>query len=245
METLQTSLVCGKFWIYVAVIAIFILLGSNFECTCKPQAFNCNLYLVLPVFITSVFLLWTDRTFQRVCRHLCSSGGRDWPHTCSFLGSALRHIVKAAFIGLLWMVCVFIDGDWYVCCMNDQSEQQAQLACKSAGSITDEDRANITELKNRSWVIGSFLLFCIVCVPALWSSCGWRKHSRCERKRLFYKLILKEEKNVLREMLRKHAKEKLTKGMENRISHERWEECFDVAEELIQASTEPTVSEPE
>lgn len=71
---------------------------------------------------------------------------------------------------------------------------------------------------------------------------GWRKSSR---KKLFEKLILEEEENVLKEILRKSAKEKLTEEVKNRIRSEQWEECFDVAEELIQASMKPTISEEE
>lgn len=52
--------------------------------------------------------------------------------------------------------------------------------------------------------IGSFLLFGIVCVPALMSSCGPRT---CCRRKLYGKLILEEEENVLKEILRKSDKE--------------------------------------
>lgn len=154
MENVRTDLACGKFCTYIAVIAIFILLGGELACTCKPQGFDCNLYLILPVFIVFLFLLWTDRSFQRNCRFLCSGvfGGSGWLHICKFLGSFLRHIIKAVFIGLLWVVFVLINGNWYVCCQNDHSEQQAQLACKAAGKITEEDRVIIAELKNKSRV---------------------------------------------------------------------------------------------
>lgn len=161
MEGERANFPCARFCTYIAVIAIFLLLGRDFYCTCKPQYFDCNLYLVLPVFIVFVFVLWTDTSFQRVCRHLCSSvfGGCAPLRTCSFLGSCFHQIIKAAFIGLLWVVCILIDGDWYVCCMNDHSQQQAQLACKDLGSITDKDRVIIAELKNESRVSVFLLVF--------------------------------------------------------------------------------------
>lgn len=84
------------------------------------------------------------------------------------------------------------------------------------------------------------MLFGIVCVPALMSSFRWRKSSR---KELYKQLILEEEENVLKEILRKSAKEKLTERVKDKIRGEHWEACFDVAEELIKASTQPTVSE--
>ena len=152
MESVRTDLVCGKFCIYIAVIGIFLLLGRDFECTCKPQVFDCNLYLVLPVFIIFLFILWTDRSFQTVCRFLISDAGRL--HTFSFWGSFFRHIVKAAFIGLLWVVVVLVDGSWYVCCQNDLSEQQAQIPCRSTGRISEEERVRRT---SPGWVGRLFL----------------------------------------------------------------------------------------
>lgn len=80
-------------------------------------------------------------------------------------------------------------------------------------------------------------------MPALFSSFGWKKPWSCERKHLYYKLILKEEKNVLKEILRKYAKERLREEIESKIRGGRWEECFDVAEELVRASAQPTCSE--
>lgn len=154
MERPQNTLMCRNFCTYFAVIVIILVLGRDFGCTCKSQASDCNLYLTLPFFIIFVFILWTDKTFQRVCKHLCSygCGGRNRRYTCSFLGSLVPRVVQAAFIGLLWIIYVFLDGNWYICCMNDHSAQQAQLACKSEGSLTDKDRVLITELKNKSRV---------------------------------------------------------------------------------------------
>lgn len=156
MENLQINLACRKFWIYVAVIVIIIVLSRDFGCTCKPQNFDCKLYMTLPSFIIFIFVLWTDRSFQRVCRHLISNIRGNWLHSLSFLKSSLQYIVRAAFISLLWAVYVFLDGDWYVCCMNNLSEPQAQLPCKSFG-ITDKERVIITELQNKSRVSVFFI----------------------------------------------------------------------------------------
>lgn len=81
--------------------------------------------------------------------------------------------------------------------------------------------------------IGSFLLFGIVCVPALVSSCGPRK---CWRRKLYGKLILEEEENVLKEILRKSAKDQLTREVREKICGDQWDECFNAAAELIEAS---------
>ncbi|KAK1898129.1 Zona pellucida sperm-binding protein 3 [Dissostichus eleginoides] len=56
----------------------------------------------------------------------------------------------AFLVGLLWVAFVLLDGDWYVCCKNDGSKQQVQLACKAEANITDNERVIIEELKNSS-----------------------------------------------------------------------------------------------
>lgn len=52
-------------------------------------------------------------------------------------------------------------------------------------------------------------------------------------------MILEEEENVLTEMIRKAAKDKLTEEMQKKLNSESWGECFDVAEELIKKTTPP------
>lgn len=52
-------------------------------------------------------------------------------------------------------------------------------------------------------------------------------------------MILEEEENVLTEMIRKAAKDKLTEEMQKKLDSERWGECFDVAEHLIKNKTPP------
>lgn len=80
-------------------------------------------------------------------------------------------------------------------------------------------------------------------MPALLSTLGWRRPSSHDRKTLYYQLILEQEENVLKEILRQSAREKLTAEMKGKIHEEQWERCFDVAEELIKASTIPSISE--
>ncbi|XP_038578629.1 uncharacterized protein LOC119905550 isoform X2 [Micropterus salmoides] len=253
MEDVLTKLTSGNLRTYTAVILMFtynILLDMDFACTCKPQVFDCTSYLVLPVLIIFIYILWTDRSFQRVFRYMCSGafGCRSRPHICSFLGSFLRKLLKALLVGLLWVAFVYIDGDWYVCCKNDGSEQQAQLACKDKRRITEKEQVLIAEVKNKSRVIGGVLLFGIILMASLMPLCRWTKccgkSSSCNRKLLKDKLILEEEENVLIEILRKSVKEKLTTEVEERIRGKQWEECFDVAEELIKRS-KANISEEE
>lgn len=57
----------------------------------------------------------------------------------------------------------------------------------------------------------------------------------CQQKISIYdKLIIIEDGNVLKEVLRNSAMEKLTEGIQSKIRDKRREECFDVARELIE-----------
>lgn len=161
MEKVLTKCTPRHLSTYAAIIVMFtysILLDRDFECTCKPLHSDCNLYMALPVFIIFVLILCTDKSFQAIFRYTCCCGCRDCCHFWRFFASILFHIFKAALVGGLWTAFVLLDGDWYVCCMNDHSEKQAQLACKAVRNITDEDRIIIAELKNESRV-SVFLFF--------------------------------------------------------------------------------------
>ncbi|XP_028439405.1 uncharacterized protein LOC114559128 isoform X2 [Perca flavescens] len=148
---------------------------------------------------------------------------------------------------LLWVTSVYIDGDWYVCCWNDDSGQQKQLACKDKNNITAEEQAIIAELKNHSMVIGMSLLFCTLFLAALISSFGrmtcCKDSSCCNRNIRYYKVILDEEENVLKEILTKAAKEQLTNEIKLKMGKPEWQKCFDVAKELIEQPTAPTLPE--
>lgn len=159
----------AKLSIYTTVIVIFtynVLIGKDVACTCKPQQTECYLYMGLPVGVIFVLILWMDKKFLRIWKYnctcicipcsrsaLCSLSDACKQHCCNpFLCILLHHILKAGLVGLLWVASVLVDGDWYVCCQNDQSEQQTQLACKHKVNITAEERTIITELKNSSKV---------------------------------------------------------------------------------------------
>lgn len=241
-KQLSTYLTIIVFFVYTAV------LDRDLECTCKNQSRHCNLYMALPFLISFVLHLWVDKRFQGIwrftsttCCCTCSENCTErCESNCKFIWILIYEILKAAFIGLLWVIFVLLDGDWYVCCQNDGSEQQAQLACKK-DKATPEEKANIAELKNKSKIIGLSMLLCTLLAFAFFSSFGWRKccESRgcCNRKIFYDELILEEEENVLQEVLRKAAKDKLTKEIEKNINGKHWKECLHVAEKLIKDNT--------
>lgn len=89
-------------------------------------------------------------------------------------------------------------------------------------------------------VIGLGIL-CALLTTALikWMKCFVRKSGCCSRELDYYKLILEEEENVLKEILTTAAKEKLTNEIQDKLRNDKWTECFDVAEELINKNAKP------
>lgn len=135
--------------VYTTVIAIFsyhVLLDKDMACTCKEQQRDCWLYMFLPAFLICFLILWMDRTFQTAWKYTCGNRNLNFCYVLCY------HIVKGSFLGSLWVVSVLMDGEWYVCCHNDKSKQQSQLACKDKANITIEERGLIAELMNKSRV---------------------------------------------------------------------------------------------
>lgn len=143
---------------YMAFIVIFIhnvVLDRDFECSCRNQMRDCFSYIALPTLILFFLQLWMDNTFQRTGKYTC-------PGKCNiFCCVILYHCIKALFISLLWVVYVFIDGDWYVCCLkatnSTESSTYPDFACKDKNKdITLDERKLIAELRTSSLVSFSF-----------------------------------------------------------------------------------------
>ncbi|XP_067383698.1 calcium homeostasis modulator protein 6-like isoform X1 [Channa argus] len=259
MRNLIPKFALKQFSTYVAVIVIFVnnnVLDKNLECACtkEGQVLHCSLYMALPALILFVLQLWIDKTAQKIWRYLCTCRCTCRSCCCKcecctgffrFVLVLVYHTLKAVFIGLLWVVSLLIDGDWYVCC-NNQSEH-TQLACKDKHGIRFDEQEVLAALKNTSRVYGFSLLLSIICAAALMSLWGRKccKDTQCNRRAVFDKLILKEEKNVLKEILGKAAKEKLTQEVNRRIRGQQWESCFDAAAYLIENPAPPIISETE
>lgn len=76
------------------------------------------------------------------------------------------------------------------------------------------------------------------------SLCGWRRcceqrSNCCDRKVLYYEMILEEEESVLQDILIKDAKEQLTDKINGKIGEQKWDQCFDAAADLIKDKTTP------
>ncbi|XP_016521451.1 uncharacterized protein LOC103130503 isoform X1 [Poecilia formosa] len=228
MQTVVTNLALQKLQSYFAIVVIFtysILLRSDFECSCKRQLYYCIIYAVTPGLIATVLMLWSNRLFQRTCSY-----------RSRFKSFICRQVLKAALVGLLWVAFLLIDGDWWACCFNKLSEQQAGLPCKAAAKRSDEERETMAAIKTTSRVSGCWLLFLIVFSGAMSSWTRWR--SSCSKgatqyeETLYYKLVLEEEEAVLKEVLRESIRTKLTQQIRTKCE-DNWKECFNVAEEVM------------
>ncbi|XP_051282597.1 uncharacterized protein LOC127378077 isoform X2 [Dicentrarchus labrax] len=235
MKDIFPKFLLKQFSTFIAIIVIFVynvVLNKDLKCSCQQQTRNCNLYMALPFCILFVLQLWTDKTFQRTLKY-----------GCTFCWVLLCHILKAVFVGLLWVVSVFVDGDWFVCCWNDHSDKQAQLACKEEKDITPEEKTIIADLKDTSLVIGLCVLLGALVIAFIISSVKRMKCCKdsccCNRKNLYYKVILEEEKDAVKETFRKSAQKQLKNKIKSKIQDEHWEQCFDVAGELIKENQSP------
>lgn len=152
-----------KISIFVIIIWSFtynILLDKVVGCTCKDVDSDCWVYLLLPACIIFVLILCIDKKLRKACRYSCACTRSCSGKGCrtQLCGVLVSHTLKAICVGLLWMVSVLIDGDWYVCCKVGRSDQQAKIACKDRTNITSEEKEIITEEKNISRVsISSFI----------------------------------------------------------------------------------------
>lgn len=159
MQDLLANFPFRKISIFVIIIGSFtynVLLDRNVGCACKGVDIDCWVYLLSPAFIIFILILCIDKKMRTACRYSCACTRPC--KCCRFFGVVISHILKAICVGLLWIVSVLIDGDWYVCCNVGRSEQQAKIACSDRTNITSEEKEIITEEKNVSRVsISSFI----------------------------------------------------------------------------------------
>lgn len=157
MQDLLANFPFREISIFVIIIGSFtynVLLDRNVGCACKDVDFDCWVYLLSPAFIIFFLILCIDKKMRTACRNSCACTCPCSRKCCrtQFCGVVISHTLKAICVGLLWIVSVLIDGDWYVCCKVGRSEQQAKIACNDRTNITSEEKEIITEEKNVSLV---------------------------------------------------------------------------------------------
>lgn len=137
---------------------LFVLLKYHFLCPCDPD-YNkhicfCILYILLPAVLCFSF------TMVIACLRVKASASKDGC-SCSKCCTAF---LRALSMGLLWVIIVLFDGDWWVCLMtHSDSEADEQIACKQGTNLTKMDNINIRYHTNVSRVIA--LVFTLVMVP--------------------------------------------------------------------------------
>lgn len=147
--------------IFVTIVGSFtynILLERDIQCKCKNVAVECSTYMLIPFCIIFFLILWTDKTLQRICNYTCVCESCPPRFRTQLCGVFWSQIFKAFCVGVLWVVSVLVDGDWYVCC--ERKAQKSQLACKDKTNITAEENVMINSLKNTSRVSFSFCCCC-------------------------------------------------------------------------------------
>lgn len=153
--------------IFVTIVGSFtynILLERDIQCTCKDVGLDCSTYMFMPFGIIFFLILWTDKTLQRTCKYTCVcefNNQEQQNQQCvrtQLCGVFWSQIFKAFCVGVLWVVSVLVDGDWYVCC--ESETEKSQLACKDKTNITAEENVMINSLKNTSRVSFSFCCCC-------------------------------------------------------------------------------------
>ncbi|CAI5657629.1 unnamed protein product [Oreochromis niloticus] len=248
-----------KFSIFLTVVGTFtynILLDRDVTCTCKDVAQECTIYMTLPFLIIFFLMLWTDKTLERTCKYtfLCErkKPERNNQVLCGHVrkqlcGVFIIHIFKAISVGLLWVVSVFIDGDWYVCCQSGTEE--SELACKDEINITAQENVIISSLKNQSRHIGFFLLFAIVSLATL-TSLRVCHICHCSRRATYDLVILEEGEKLLKEIIKEATRDELMKNIFEKIDGDvtqnegenNWIKDLDVAAKMIQSSAKPKLS---
>ncbi|CAB1322413.1 unnamed protein product [Coregonus sp. 'balchen'] len=158
---------------YVTTIALFIyhvVFDENLKCLCKngvkPEVTydHCHIYMVLPALILFLLTLWMDGQFQRILR-------MTFRCRCNLWGRMLAILIKAAAIGLLWVVSVLLDGDWYVC------YQRAMLPCRNNTDNTtyqeELDKQLETRFKGDSVVYGLVLVLFLLFATSILTAIPW------------------------------------------------------------------------
>ncbi|XP_041760140.1 protein FAM47B-like [Coregonus clupeaformis] len=121
--------------------------------------------MVLPFLILLLLTLWMDGQFQRVLRMTCRC-------KCNLWGILLAILIKAVTIGLMWVVSVLLDGDWYVC------YQRTELPCKNNTDDTPYQEELEKQLESRfkreSVVYGLVLVLVLLFVTSILTAIPWR-----------------------------------------------------------------------
>ncbi|XP_010751969.3 uncharacterized protein LOC104937443 [Larimichthys crocea] len=221
-------------FIFSVLVFSYQALETEFPCSCKPQPGYCCAYMILPCLIITILMLSTDLPFQRAWNYTSSKG------SCHFGCVLFRRAVKALCVGLLWVASVLIDGEWFVCCYNQNNKQVADLQCKSKTDITPGDTPVVTiaEMKMNSRLIGMSVLFGITFIGAIllstWPICADSCCLACCKRDIeVHELILEAGEDIVSKTMKEEQQSKLSANVKKYINQGKWVNCLDVVEEFI------------
>ncbi|XP_013998900.1 uncharacterized protein [Salmo salar] len=179
----------GSFYLTFFAVFLYHVVFDHLKCSCedgvKPDLTyeQVIFYMVSPALIFFLLTLWMDGEFQRILRITCRC-------RFIFLGRLLGILFKAASIGLLWVVSVLFDGDWYVC------YQRPNHNCRY---ITDNttyqtDLEKQINFKRDSMVYGSELVLFLLFGNSILTAVSWRDicSRLCWCIKPYYKALYKE-----------------------------------------------------
>lgn len=138
----------------LAIIVLFLFLEILFKfvflCPCDPNYGRhvcfCALYMLLPACIFFYICLLMDKKRMETCGWTREDCPRPSFTCCTVF-------LRALSIGLVWLIIVLMNGEWFVCLMtytNGTSEEQ--LACKDEGVMTKTEKHDVKYYTNVSRV---------------------------------------------------------------------------------------------
>lgn len=232
--------------LYTVVILIFsyhFIFEKDIPCTCTNLGRDCTLYVLLPTLIILFALLWMDKRCHRGCKKkLCRRTCCRRPD-CRFDSRSKKcfscfRFLNAAFVSLIWIVSVLIDGDWYVCCTDHTHHD---IACEDEANRSEEDRRALNSMNDESRIIGLGILSGLLLIAFLASVCV--KTSECSVNGKLIEIVLEEEEKLVSKELREKLKQMMKNKLDVHINQSKWPECFTVGDEVIREINPPLQTE--
>lgn len=189
----------------LAIIVFFLFLEVLFKfvflCPCDPKYGRhvcfCALYMLLPACILFYICLLMDKKRMETCGW--TREDFPWP---SFKCCAV--FLRALSIGLVWLITVFMNGEWYVCLMTySNGTAEEQLACKDEAVMTKTEKFYVKYYTNVSRSIGLGLILAAI---LLWVGGSCRRTSY--REHLLELQVEEEAEEFLLEQIAQEAKQK-------------------------------------
>ncbi|XP_029619608.1 uncharacterized protein LOC115200577 [Salmo trutta] len=211
----------GSFYMTFFVIFLYqVVFDEHLKCSCKHDIIKpdmCIIYMVFPALILFFLTLWMDEQLQRLLRITCRRSCQ-----CTLCRRLVRIFMKAVTIGLLWVVSVLIDGDWYVC--YHRTELQCRNITNTTTYLEGQEMQNETSIKWKSKINGAKLLLFLLAGNFFLTAIPWRNSCcRCCSKpyyrALFEENIWEETEIHIEKVLKKTAQECIVHYSKERLPH--------------------------